>query len=594
MVIQYKAQGQIERILNMLDTISEGSQRFGLIEEGLKKITNTSDSLRAVLYLEAGIYYGMTGKADSAIYFFNQSLNFAEKNQHLLKSRAYNGIGNVNRQIGVADLALENFLKALETLESKEDKPSQVYKGAILGNLAGVYFSIGNLEKAEFYSKNALENAKLNNSDPDIAYSQVQLALVYAASGAYEKALKSHEEANRIIREKNISYLEGYNLINLAKLFETRGELDRALKLYEKILAEGYSDIDIYTGALENSSGIYLRKKQFNKAIAKAKELLQLAKTNGMLPVSKAANRLLFESYQQLGSFEEANAYLNDYLLVNDSLLTAESFKILSELEAKYENEKKGQEITELKLINERASYQRNLILGLVAFLVLIAVLLYILFRSKTKSNAVIRHSLQEKEMLLKEIHHRVKNNLQVVSSLLRMQSRFIDDEKALGAVNEGQGRVESMALIHQKLYQEDNLTGVRAKEYISDLTETLVNTYNIGDRITIKMAIDDLNIDVDTIIPIGLILNELISNSFKHAFLNEDEGLLKIVLRKEDDFLFLKIGDNGIGLNEEHEKETFGKVLIDSLAQKLKASVRTYNNNGLTTELQIAKYKLI
>ena len=189
-----------------------------------------------------------------------------------------------------------------------------------------------------------------------------------------------------------------------------------------------------------------------------------------------------------------------------------------------------------------------------------------------------------------------MKNNLQVISSLLSLQSRYIDDEKAQAAISEGQHRVKSMALIHQKLYQHENLLGIEAKDYIENLTASLRSAYNYtDDQVSVQYDISDLKIDVDTIIPIGLILNELISNSFKHAFPEGKEGEISIRLGEENEKLKLEVKDNGVGSKEPPSTSgSFGMRMINSLAMKLEASVNFDFSKGTSTVIEMSNYKLI
>ena len=148
---------------------------------------------------------------------------------------------------------------------------------------------------------------------------------------------------------------------------------------------------------------------------------------------------------------------------------------------------------------------------------------MYKMFRQKEEieqKNSIISKALDEKEILLKEIHHRVKNNLHFISALLGLQTDHVSDQVALDALQEGQDRVQSMALIHQDLYQRDDLTSVNVKDYFIKLTEGLFDSYNIHtDDITLQLDIANLDLDVDTVVPIGLIVNELVSNCLKYAF---------------------------------------------------------------------------
>jgi two-component sensor histidine kinase len=197
----------------------------------------------------------------------------------------------------------------------------------------------------------------------------------------------------------------------------------------------------------------------------------------------------------------------------------------------------------------------------------------------------------------LKEIHHRVKNNLQVISSLLNLQSKNISDEKALQALNEGKNRVRSMALIHQNLYRDDNLMGVDVQQYIEKLIESLFTSYNIQiNKIALQTNIDKIELDVDTVIPLGLILNELISNALKYAFENTEKGILQIDLQLVDKKLLLRVKDNGKGLDKEKlvTSQSMGYKLIQSFLQKLQATMNIEVDNGTCIELFITKYKLV
>jgi two-component sensor histidine kinase len=228
--------------------------------------------------------------------------------------------------------------------------------------------------------------------------------------------------------------------------------------------------------------------------------------------------------------------------------------------------------------------------------LLLSGIAILAMYRRQRSANSIISRQSADLEVLMKEIHHRVKNNLQVVSSLLDLQSHTITDTQASAAVKEGKNRVQSMALIHQNLYSEGNIKGIKVKEYIQNLVQTLCDSYNItNDKVKVSANIDDLNLDVDTMIPLGLVLNELVSNSFKYAFTEDKKGTLDILLEEKDDKLHLMVSDNGIGFPADmniKSAKSFGLKMIRAFAQKLKASLDIYNNNGAVVEMQITKYK--
>lgn len=195
----------------------------------------------------------------------------------------------------------------------------------------------------------------------------------------------------------------------------------------------------------------------------------------------------------------------------------------------------------------------------------------------------------QEIELLLKEIHHRVKNNLQTISSLLNLQSATISDPAALKAVQESQNRVRSMSLIHQKLYQDKNLATVEMKDYLETLAQTLLDTYgNMEGRVKLHFPMSDLELDVDTAIPLGLIANELITNSLKYAFPEDRRGKIEVSLSLDDDQQYcLRIADDGLGIQAHTNTQTgtgFGSRLIQLLAIQLNGRVEIQDDGGVTT----------
>ncbi len=211
-------------------------------------------------------------------------------------------------------------------------------------------------------------------------------------------------------------------------------------------------------------------------------------------------------------------------------------------------------------------------------------------------NNLVIAKSLEEKEFLIKEIHHRVKNNLQVISSLLNLQLRQSDDKKTQDILKEGKDRVRSMSLIHQHLYQENQLGGINMKAYIDELAQELYDTY-VTDQHDVKIdtRIEDISIDVDTVVPIGLILNELITNSLKYAFPDKRKGHIHIKMYEDEDQLYFEVSDDGIGYDPDETKrhQGLGMRLIKSFARRLNATVEIRSTEGVAHKYKIPKAQL-
>ncbi len=203
-----------------------------------------------------------------------------------------------------------------------------------------------------------------------------------------------------------------------------------------------------------------------------------------------------------------------------------------------------------------------------------------LVFRDQTNerdAQTKILSSLTEKEILLKEIHHRVKNNFQRIISLIGLQTAFISDQKILEIFEELQSRLRSMSLIHELMYSSDNFSGVDIKRYIEKLTEYLIQTYSSSAGIELKLDLESHNLDLDSIIPCGLIINEIITNSLKYAFPVENKGVIAVSLKKVGDEFFLKLSDNGVGLKSKIDFKhinSLGIRLVDLLVKQLKGTL--------------------
>lgn len=210
----------------------------------------------------------------------------------------------------------------------------------------------------------------------------------------------------------------------------------------------------------------------------------------------------------------------------------------------------------------------------------------------------LIETSLKEKDVLLKEIHHRVKNNLQIIISLLNLQTGYIKDEVTLKAVKDGQSRVRSMALVHEKFYQSDELSEIDFAEYIEKLCHFIYQSYgDKTDRIHLQISGDKIGLDMDTAMPCGLLVNEIVSNSYKYAFPNQEKGTIQIDFKKNDNKIILFIQDNGVGFPEEYDlekSESLGMQLIQALTSQLDGDLVVSRENGTSFKISFPYPKTI
>ena len=207
-----------------------------------------------------------------------------------------------------------------------------------------------------------------------------------------------------------------------------------------------------------------------------------------------------------------------------------------------------------------------------------------------------LTQSIIEKEILLKEVHHRVKNNLQVISSILNLQTSYLKDTNVIGVVRDIQNRIKSMALIHENLYQNSDISKLNFRDYINQLTQNIIhsNSTNIG-NIAFKSNIEDLNLDLDYSIPCGLIINELVSNTFKHAFPDNTDGIVKIDIFEQNKIVNIAVSDTGIGFKDDidfRNTESLGLQLVTALVEQINGTITLCSTSGLTEYIITFKQK--
>lgn len=214
----------------------------------------------------------------------------------------------------------------------------------------------------------------------------------------------------------------------------------------------------------------------------------------------------------------------------------------------------------------------------------------------KKISNLEVEKSLRQKEFLLKEVHHRVKNNLQVISSILSLQTSFIEDQDIIDVLKESQNRIRSMSDIHEHLYRHEDFSKINFSDYLKNLCSNLLESYRTSTKVFLDYDCQQVDISLDQAIPCGLFINEVISNSLKHAWPDKDKGVFSVKLKKQSDTIYLELSDNGIGLPRNFEKmnsDSLGLQLVETLVEQLDAELDVNIENGTKYLLKFVDIKV-
>ena len=348
---------------------------------------------------------------------------------------------------------------------------------------------------------------------------------------------------------------------------------------------------------------------------AKAEPYIKAALKNNIGPgVTRIKDLYLlqFKIDSAGGHLLAAINHYQKYKWLNDSLFNEAKSKQIEELILKYDVDKKEQNLTLLQKENnvqqkglEQAKLTRNLILTGVLLLLLVMALLYNRYRFKQKVNKKLEASqkeierqnntlqrlVTEKEWLLKEIHHRVKNNLHTIVGLLDSQASYLKTEEARMAITESQHRVQAMSIIHQKLFHSENLSDISMSEYIHELVGYLEHSFGTEERVQFEIDIDEITMDLSYALPISLILNEAITNAIKYAFPNNRRGSITIRLKHESGANhLLSVSDSGAGIYKGFDfrnSKSMGMSLMAGLSEDIHGNLFIRNNSG--TEVIIA-----
>lgn len=490
---------------------------------------------------------------------------------------------------------LENYINQFD------DKNPEVLKikTKIRTHPVVMYLIEEDVKKGKALIANSLEIAKkLNDKELQIIF-LYHLTDFLLLEGKLQEYIDVSEKSLALEDELSIHTNYYYSIIeHLIDAYAYKGgHNDRVIKLINVLYENASTRIHTYSLYAKIISRLDKNSTIKNDILKKFDVTTVPELTSKFKKLGKDLNpndfyQLINESSRALAKNAYTNLALNykdEAIQITRKIYSQDLSKSLANYKTEQAVKKKELEINHEK--EKTTLYGVIAILAFVLFVISLLVLRKIKKQSKQLSdkNKIIAKALQEKELLVKEVHHRVKNNFQIVSSLLELQTKGIEDEKALELANEGKNRVKSMALIHQKLYQEESGL-IDFDEYIKLLIRELSSMYSSDKKVATLVDSKDIKFDVDTAIPLGLIINEIITNSYKYAFRNDTNNSLSISIEKaQEDNYKLIIEDNGPGLSNNFDvkkAKSLGLRLVNRLVKQLHGTLKQSNTKGAKFEI--------
>lgn len=555
---------------------------------------------------EMGMYHLYYRQTDSAEVELLQALQISKAVHYNFLSLIYYHLAVVNRYKGNLNKSLAYAMQCMDNARERGDTlQHSIYVNgyALLGQ---VYQDLGDGEKSiamyklsiQKYARNALESEFLDNY---LVLNALVLELI-----KYNRANEAMATARKVITAIPPTYdlEQGAVAEILGNCFNGLKDYNKAEQYFLK-MARLYSSSDFYASRANKALGrFYVQRGQYAKARALLSRQFKFVPASAFEFLGVIEDELLFYKIDSAEKkYLPAMAHFRRYKFLNDSVFNIRKSKQIEELQLQYQTNQRENKIKLLtkdaQLLREnagRANNARNFTYLGVVVLMLFMGLLYYGYRIKQRNNVALNRLLREKDVLLeekewfiKEIHHRVKNNLQIVMGLLQQQSGYINNPEALAAIRNSENRLHSIALIHQKLYQTDNLDQISMPEYIDELITYLKDCYDPGNQLYFEKRVDDIELDVAQALPLGLIISEAITNAIKYAYPDEG-GIIQVsLLNAEGSKYLLMVKDYGAGLPNDFDaaaSNSMGLNLIKGLSKQLGGTFRIENSGGVAVSI--------
>lgn len=577
--------------------------------KGLELFIENGDRVNTMnTYYNLGYFYNELEDYNSAIEAFTNAIKLARELDNKKRlADAYNNLGLIYYYIGHYDKAITSHIKSLKIKEEIGNPAGYTHL-----NLALDYLGQENSEKALEHNFKALKAVEELEADPVKATALKNIGDIYSDLNQLDSARIYYDSAYQIYRRRNDKVSISRYFMVLGVLHQKKQEHNKAMARYRQALDSlpAGSNNKLLFAISNNMAKLHLtladsspvnKEQLLTKGITYARQMEKIAEELGTITHKVKAYNTLYELYLKTSNNTEALKYADKYIQFRDSLVKEQKQKIISDVLTKYETEKKE---LELKLTSSRLlqsniirENQKIIIYILVGGFIIISILIFVilrLYRKTKKSNrklqvqsAIIARQKDEIAILLKEIHHRIKNNLQIVSGMLELHSLNTDSSESVEILEEAQSRIQSIALIHELLYQSEGFKEIVFSEFVQKLANYVKKSFENKTKVGISIHIpEEFKFNIETALPLGLILNELLTNSFKHAFTDQQKGKINIELKPKKDKLILEVSDNGKGMPELIDisrSKTLGMRLIHSFSQQLNGETEIKTRHGFS-----------
>lgn len=588
--------------------ISEkAGQVYPLSKANVALAIKTGDNLlTAKAYEDLALGNRFIDDTKGAIAALHKALKYYEAAGEERTQSVYSILGLCYGHNGEENKALKATLKAISLAEKFNDQ--SFYMCELYDLAGGTYFDMEDYTESLKYYKLAYKTAKRYIDYQFKVFIMVNIKDVLILTKQYEEAKIYFSKIEKDI-EKVDPQLKRRILATMLKSAMDLKD-DKNIEKYYNLLKPLVPTIEFTADKMEAYSAMvsyYFYNKDFTQSRQSLHKFGSTMEKFGNKNNREYYYRMLFRIDSAQGKYISA---MKNYQIANkirDSLFNEKKSKQLAELEVQYEVEKKDKNNLVLKQKAElqdnklsKASIIQKLSFGSIVLLIIVILLIFRQYNLNQKrrkethnKNVTLQSLLKEKEWLLKEIHHRVKNNLQIVMSLLNSQSYHLKDAAAVAAIRDSQHRLHSMSLIHQKLYLGDTMSTINMKVYIDELVDYLRGSF---EKPNINFVVDagDIELDVSHAVPVGLILNEAITNAIKHAFPEGRKGIISVILRKnETEIIELIISDNGIGIKDTDSKNanSLGMILMQGFSKDLNGQFVLTASQGTAIKVTFPRY---